>query len=69
MCLAVPVKILSVSEDGYSSRVDADGVQQDVNVAFIDNPEPGDYVLVHAGFAIRKWSREDYEEYRNIVGE
>jgi hydrogenase expression/formation protein HypC len=69
MCLAVPVQIVSLSEDGFTALVDAGGVQSEANVAFIEEPAIGDYILMHAGFAIQKWSAEDVNEYNEIVQE
>ena len=69
MCLAVPVQIVSLSEDGFTALVDAGGVQSEANVAFIEEPAIGDYILMHAGFAIQKWSAEDVKEYNEIVQE
>ncbi|MFW5997129.1 MAG: HypC/HybG/HupF family hydrogenase formation chaperone [Lentisphaeria bacterium] len=65
MCLAVPAKIVDL-KDNYDATVDIDGVRRDIKVAFIEDPKVGDYVLIHAGFAIRKWTEEDVEEYRAI---
>lgn len=67
MCLAVPAKITEI--DGEDAVVEIGGVSRKANVAFIANPEVGDYVLLHAGFAIRKWAEEDVEEQRRIIGE
>ena len=66
MCLAVPSKIVEI--DGNSAVVDVDGVRRACNVAFLENPRIGDYVLLHAGFAIQKWTTRDYKEYVDIVG-
>lgn len=66
MCLAVPMRIAEL--EGDMAIVDRDGVRRPVNVAFLDAPAVGDYVLVHAGFAIRKWSEADVAEYREILG-
>lgn len=52
MCLAVPAKILST--DKIHAWTETMGVRQRVNIMLIDSPAPGDYVLVHAGFAIEK---------------
>lgn len=49
------------------ATVDIEGVRRNIKVAFIDNPKIGDYVLVHAGFAIRKWTKEDVEDYRQLT--
>jgi len=51
MCLAIPAKVVSVEED--KAKVDfGEGVLREVNVALV-NAKIGDYVLVHAGYAIQ----------------
>ncbi|NOY82709.1 MAG: HypC/HybG/HupF family hydrogenase formation chaperone [Kiritimatiellaeota bacterium] len=65
MCLAVPAKIIELHDT--EALVDIDGIRRTANVAFIEAPAVGDYVLLHAGFAIRKWSEEDVAEYREIL--
>ena len=52
MCLAIPLKIKTVH--GNTAEAEALGVSREIRVDFIENPQPGDYVLVHAGFAIER---------------
>lgn len=52
MCLAVPLRIKEI--EGDTAVVVRGGVSRKVGVGFIKDPEIGDYVLVHAGFAIQK---------------
>jgi hydrogenase expression/formation protein HypC len=54
MCLAVPGRILSITGDGVirAGRVDFGGLTKEVNLAYVPEAAPGDYVLVHVGFAI-----------------
>ena len=55
MCLAVPGKILSVEGDDpilRAGKVSFGGVVKDINLAYVPEAGPGDYVLVHVGFAI-----------------
>jgi hydrogenase expression/formation protein HypC len=62
MCLAVPGKVLNVEGEDPAFRtgsVDFCGVRKTVNLAFTPEVAPGDFVLVHVGFAI---SRVDQEE-------
>lgn len=61
MCLAVPGKILESAEVGTSriARVEFGGVTRQVYLDFVPEAQPGDYVLVHVGFAI---SRLDAKE-------
>jgi len=53
VCLAIPSKIIWIDENGLGT-VDVDGVKRDVSLLMIENPEIGDYVIVHAGFALHK---------------
>lgn len=59
MCLAVPGRIVSV--EGSSAVVDFGGVQRETNVSLVD-VKPGDYVVVHAGFAIQIVDEEEARE-------
>jgi hydrogenase expression/formation protein HypC len=59
MCLAVPGKILSV--DGKDANVDFGGVTRRVNVSLV-KAGVGEYVIIHAGFAIQVVDREEAEE-------
>jgi hydrogenase expression/formation protein HypC len=64
MCLAVPGKLLSIDGEDPAfrlGRVDFCGIKKTVNLAFTPDAAPGDYVLVHVGFAL---SRVDEEEAR-----
>jgi len=65
MCLAVPARIIQL--DGVQAVVDVNGVRRRANVAFIENPCVGDYVLLHAGFAIQKWTEEDVADYCSLL--
>ncbi|MBK7862608.1 MAG: HypC/HybG/HupF family hydrogenase formation chaperone [Archangiaceae bacterium] len=58
MCLGVPGRVVSVN--GFSAVVDFWGVQKQVLLHLVDEPVgPGDYVLNHVGYAIRKIPSED----------
>jgi hydrogenase expression/formation protein HypC len=52
MCLAIPSKIIRI--DGDMGTVDVDGIKRDVSLLMIEDPRIGEYVIVHAGFAIHK---------------
>ena len=66
MCLAAMGKITKIKGD--TATIDYDGVIRKANIAFID-ASPGDYVLVHAGFAIQKVSKEEYEKNNRFTGD
>ncbi len=67
MCLAIPGKLLSVAGEDPLTRtgkVDFGGVQKEVNLAYVPDARPGEYVIVHVGFAI---SKVDEEEARKTL--
>ena len=61
MCLGVPGEVTSV--DGLRATVDFWGVEKEVRLDTVDAPvEPGDYILNHVGFAIRRIPEDEIEE-------
>jgi len=52
MCLAIPLQLVEIN--GKSAVGEAMGMRREIRVDFIENPQPGDYVIVHAGFAIER---------------
>jgi hydrogenase expression/formation protein HypC len=69
MCLAIPAKVLEVNGD--VAKVDfGQGVARDVNVMLV-NAKVGDYVLVHAGYAIhivnQKEAKESLKMWREVL--
>jgi hydrogenase expression/formation protein HypC len=63
MCLGVPGRVLTVSEDGLTAMVDFFGVRRELRLDIVDEPvQPGDYVLNHVGFAIRRIPDEEVQE-------
>ncbi|MFO7791489.1 MAG: HypC/HybG/HupF family hydrogenase formation chaperone [Candidatus Saliniplasma sp.] len=56
MCLAVPGKIQDI--EGDNAKIDFGGVTRDANVSLVD-VEVGDYVIVHAGYAIEHLDEEE----------
>jgi hydrogenase expression/formation protein HypC len=67
MCLSIPVKIVSI--DGSMAEVSAGGTLFKAGLHMIDNPKVGDYILLHAGFAIQKISEEEAAETLKILRE
>lgn len=61
MCLGVPGRVLAI--DGLTARVEFWGVEREVRLDVVDVPvSPGDYVLNHVGFAIRRIPEEELAE-------
>ena len=68
MCLGVPMKI--VSKDGDYVVAEVDGVQKEASVMLLDEEAAvGDYIIVHAGFAISKLDEEYAEETLRLMRE
>jgi len=62
MCLAVPGKILHITEDESSTRmgrVSFGGIIKAVNLAYVPEAGVGDYVIVHVGFAISTLDQQE----------
>ena len=53
MCLAVPMKIIEINED-RTGIAESGGVSRKINLKLLDDCAIGDYVIIHAGFAIEK---------------
>ena len=56
MCLAIPLKLIEI--DGKDAVGEAMGLKRKLRVDFIEEPKLGDYVIVHAGFAIERLPEE-----------
>jgi hydrogenase expression/formation protein HypC len=72
MCLAIPGQILEiVDEPNRLARVDVAGVQRNVNVGLLDGEDggagPGDWVLIHVGFALSKVDEEEAMATRRLL--
>lgn len=69
MCLAIPLKIVEL--DGVRAVGEAMGMRREMRVDFIDEPKLGEYVIVHAGFAIERLGRqqalEDLEAWEEVA--
>lgn len=68
MCLAVPALI--VEKQGNMAKAKIGEVTREISLELIDEPaEVGDYVLLHAGFAIHRIEREEAEETLRLMRE
>ncbi len=67
MCLAIPSKIIEIKND--IGTIDVDGVQRKTSLLLLEDPEIGDYVIVHAGFAIHKIDEQAAMESLKILKE
>lgn len=65
MCLAVPMKILSI--DGDFAIAEAAGLKKKISIQLLAGIKVGDYTIVHAGFAIQKLDTKDALETLDIL--
>lgn len=65
MCVGLAAKVAKVK--GNIALVDASGARRQVSAELIENLDPGDYVMVHAGTAIAKISSDDIEETTELL--
>lgn len=67
MCLAIPSKIVEIT-DGMAT-IDVDGVTRKASLLMLEDARVGDYVIVHAGFAIKKIDEQVAMESMQILKE
>jgi hydrogenase expression/formation protein HypC len=67
MCLGIPGQVVEVVDRaGGLAKIDISGVRREVSVALVDEPgapvEPGDWVLIHVGFALARIDEDEARE-------
>ncbi len=67
MCLSIPARILSI--DGEMAEVSAGGAVFKAGLQLLEHAVPGDYVLLHAGFAIQIISEKEAKETLKLLDE
>jgi hydrogenase expression/formation protein HypC len=74
VCLAIPGQVIEIVDDlNRLAKVDVAGVRRNVNVGLLDSENdgegvgPGDWVLIHVGFAISKVDEEEARATRDLL--
>jgi len=67
MCLAIPSKIIRI--DDLTATIDVDGVRREASLMLLEEVQVGDWVIVHAGFAIHKIDEKSAQETLNFLRE
>ena len=67
MCLAIPAKVLKIENN--LAQVDMAGMKRQADIRMISNLRVGEYVLIHAGFAIEKIGEKEAEETLQLLRE
>jgi hydrogenase expression/formation protein HypC len=68
MCLGIPAKVIEVSE-AYQGKADYLGTKVKVNFALLESVAVGDWVIIHAGYAISKLNEEEAQETLSLLRE
>ncbi len=68
MCIAVPMRLIEILPE-KKGKVELDGVERTVSLRLVPDCRIGDYVLIHAGFAIETVSKDAAEENLRILDE
>ncbi|HLP67070.1 HypC/HybG/HupF family hydrogenase formation chaperone [Ciceribacter thiooxidans] len=66
MCLAIPVQVKEVLP-GEMARVTLDGVSKVISTALVDDVQPGDYLVLHVGYALAKIEPEEAERTLELI--
>jgi hydrogenase expression/formation protein HypC len=71
MCLGIPGKIISIYEDHGTkmAKIDFGGVNREACIEVLPEAKPGDWTIVHAGFALNLLSEADAQETLEILKE
>ena len=69
MCLAIPGRVESIDTEARLATAEVMGVRRKVNIDLLrqDTPEPGDWVLIHVGFAMSKISEDQAQEQLKML--
>jgi len=67
MCLGIPVKMVKV--EGRRGEGEIGGITRVVDLSLVSDVQPGDYVILHAGFAIEKIHEEEARETLKLLRE
>lgn len=68
MCLAIPARVVAIPEPQIA-LVDLSGVQKRVSLELVDDVAPGDYVIVHVGYALQKLDPVEAERTLQLFAE
>ncbi|MBP1768363.1 MAG: hypothetical protein A2Y69_09940 [Candidatus Aminicenantes bacterium RBG_13_59_9] len=68
MCLAIPAQVTEIDADGRG-KIDYLGTKVKVDFSLLENIRPGDWVIVHAGFAITRLDEEEARETLSLLRE
>jgi hydrogenase expression/formation protein HypC len=69
MCLALPAQIIAIDATSQEATVALANIRKRISIALIEDPQIGDFVLVHVGYALHKISAEEAERTLQLMSE
>lgn len=69
MCLGIPGRVVELTGRTDIARVDVEGVVRDINMGMLedDPPQPGEWVMIHLGFALERMTEAEVESARSTM--
>ncbi len=68
MCLAIPARVVEL-KPGENAVIDLGGVRKEISLALVEDVAPGDYVIVHVGYALQKLDPQEAERTLALFAE
>ena len=68
MCLAIPVKIVGLA-DNEMALADVGGIRKEISLALVDDVAVGDYLIVHAGYALTRLDPDEAQKTLALFAE
>jgi hydrogenase expression/formation protein HypC len=68
MCLAIPARVIDI-DHAETALVDVGGVRKRISLSLVENVVPGDYVIVHVGFALARLDPDEAERTLALFAE
>jgi len=65
MCLAIPMRVREI--DGDNAVAESGGLRRRANISFLRGVKKGDYILIHAGFAIEKVNKNEAKKTLKLI--
>jgi hydrogenase expression/formation protein HypC len=70
MCLGIPGRIVEITPGSDLARVDVAGVVREIDLGLLDGPfEPGDYILIHSGFALERMAADEARDALDVFAD
>jgi len=69
MCLAIPAEVISIEDTGENAVVSLGDVRKTISLALVSDVQPGDFILVHVGYALERLDPEEAQKTLDAFAE